>query len=113
MGKTPLALGEWNVLSLGLITPDTSVAGAIREVKEELGITLDPTRAKLIYQTRRDSTQDFYDVWLFYEDIDITAFRLQQSEVINTTWVDRGVLFDMIRKGKLHPLIDYMEQIMV
>ena len=100
----------WECTGGSVLAGESSLAGAIREVKEELGITLDPTRAKLIYQTRRDSTQDFYDVWLFHEDIDLAAIRLQQSEVVNVKWVDWGALLYMFRTGKLHPFIDYIEQ---
>lgn len=103
----------WECTGGSVLAGESSLAGAIREVKEELGITLDPTGAKLIYQTRRDSTQDFYDVWLFRRNIDIAAIRIQQLEVINARWIDRIALLDMFRKGKLHPLIDYIEQILV
>ena len=100
----------WECTGGSILAGESSLTGAIREVKEELGITLDPTRAKLIYQTRRDSTQDFYDVWLFHEDVELAAIRLQQSEVVNVKWVDWSELLDMFRSGKLHPLIDYIEQ---
>ena len=101
----------WECTGGSVFAGESSLAGAIREVKEELGIALDATSAKLIYQTRRDSVQDFYDVWLFRADVDISEIRLQQSEVVNVKWVNRDILLDMFQSGKLHPLIDYIEQI--
>lgn len=101
----------WECTGGSVLVGESSLEGAIREVKEELGIALDPTCAELIHQTRRDSVQDFYDVWLFRADVDISEIRLQQSEVINVKWVNLDILLDMFQSGKLHPLIDYIEQI--
>lgn len=99
----------WECTGGSVLAGEGSLEGAIREVKEELGIALDPICAKLIYQTRRDSVQDFYDVWLFCADVDISEIRLQQSEVINVKWVNRDILLNMFQSGKLHPLIDYID----
>lgn len=54
------------------MTGEGSLAGAVREVIEELGIELNPDSARLLYQTRRDRTQDFYGVWLFQSDVPIS-----------------------------------------
>ena len=83
-----------------------------REVKEELGIALEAGQGKLIYQTRRERTQDFYDVWLFHADIDLEKITLQETEVVDVQWVDRDSLLDMYRNGKLHPLIDYIHEML-
>ena len=85
--------------------------GAIREVKEELGILLTPGSEKLIYQTRRENVQDFYDVWLFHRDIKIEEMRLQETEVVDVQWVSSDKFFEMFRLKQLHPLITYVEQL--
>ena len=54
--------------------------------------------------------QDFYNVWLFHADIDISEIRMQETEVISIQWVDRDGLIDMMHRGKLHPMIDYIEE---
>lgn len=56
----------WECTGGSVFSGETSLQGAIREVKEELGILLTPGSEKLIYQTRRENVQDFYDVWLFH-----------------------------------------------
>ena len=83
----------------------------MREVREELGIILNPFKAEMIYQIRRKDVQDFYDVWLFHADIDISEIDVQETEVVGVQWVNRDVLFDMLHSGKLHPMIDYIEEI--
>lgn len=45
------------------MTGESSLDGVLREVKDEVGIVLDRRNGKLISQTRRDTVQDFYDVW--------------------------------------------------
>ena len=57
----------WECTGGSVLSGETSLQGAIREVKEELGILLTPGSEKLIYQSRRENVQDFYDVWLFHK----------------------------------------------
>ena len=97
----------WECTGGSVFSGETSLQGAIREVKEELGILLTPGSEKLIYQTRRENVQDFYDVWLFHRDIKIEEMRLQETEVVDVQWVSSDKLFEMFRLKQLHPLITY------
>ena len=73
----------WECTGGSVLAGEDSLNGAMREVREELGIMLNPFKAEMIYHTRREDVQ----------------------------WVNREVLFDMLHSGKLHPLIDYIEEI--
>ena len=101
----------WECTGGSVFSGETSLQGAIREVKEELGILLTPGSEKLIYQTRRENVQDFYDVWLFHRDIKIEEMRLQETEVVDVQWVNPDKLFEMFRLKHLHPLITYVDQL--
>lgn len=101
----------WECTGGSVFSGETSLQGAIREVKEELGILLTPGSEKLIYQTRRENVQDFYDVWLFHRDIKIEEMRLQETEVVDVQWVSSDKLFEMFRLKQLHPLITYVDQL--
>ena len=35
---------------------------------------------------------------------------MQETEVISIQWVDRDGLIDMLHSEKLHPMIDYIEE---
>lgn len=59
----------WECTGGSVLAGEDSLCGALREVREELGITLDPEGAEQLCHTRRDSVQDFYDVWQFHADI--------------------------------------------
>lgn len=99
----------WECTGGSVLSGETSLQGAIREVKEELGILLTPGSEKLIYQSRRENVQDFYDVWLFHKDIKIEEMRLQETEVVDVQWVNPDKLFEMFRLKHLHPLITYAD----
>ena len=100
----------WECTGGSVLAGEDSLNGAVREVREELGIILNPFKAEMIYQIRREDVQDFYDVWLFHADIDISEIKMQETEVISIQWVDRDGLIDMMHRGKLHPMIDYIEE---
>ena len=101
----------WECTGGSVLAGEDSLSGAVREVKEELGIILNPFKAEMIYYTKREDIQEFYDVWLFHADVDISEITMQETEVVGVQWVNRDALFDMLYSGKLHPLIDYIEEI--
>lgn len=101
----------WECRGGSVLAGEDSLNGAMWEVREELGIMLNPFKAEMLYHTRREEVQDFYDVWLLHADIDISEIKMQETEVVGAQWVNRDVLFDMLQSGKLHPLIDYIKEI--
>lgn len=103
----------WECTGGSVLAGENSIEGALREVKEELGIVLNEKDGKLIYQVRRDNTQDFYDVWLFPCDMEIKDLCLQQSEVVAAKWADKRTLLELYHNGKLHPLLNYIDNIIL
>lgn len=102
----PLA---WECTGGCIRASEDSLTGILRELKEELGLSFSADTATLLYQTRRDDTQDFYDVWLFHADISLSDLRLQASEVRAACWCDRITLEKWYHSGQLHPLIEHLE----
>ena len=84
---------------------EDSFTAILREIREELGLPLSGDGAKLIYQSRRES--DFYDAWLFPAPDDMPPLVLQSEEVSGAKWVYPDELGAMLRRGELHPLLDY------
>ena len=101
----------WECTGGSALAGESSLDGALREVKEELGITLAPEKGKILFQTRRDQRQDYYDVWIFPYDVDIDKLRLQSTEVVAARWVNSETLLDLYHDGKLHPLLNYVEDL--
>lgn len=102
--------GFWECTGGSVLAGENSLEGAIREVKEELGIMLIPSQAQFIFGTCREDMQDFYDVWLFWADIPIELIKAQESEVANVCWMEEVDIQRLIEKKQLHPLINYYEK---
>lgn len=96
---------RWECSGGCVLSGEDSLQGAIREVKEELGISLEPAGAKLLSHTRRDETQDFYDVWQFHADVDLSEIRMQETEIVAVKLVNREELLAMYDSEELHPLL--------
>jgi len=103
----------WECTGGSVLAGESSLEGAIREVKEELGISLNPKMGQLIYQERRNQTQDFYDVWLFEleSELHISDCVLQETEVIDVKWASKEQITELFNSGRLHPLLYYFESI--
>lgn len=103
---------RWECTGGSVICGETSLQGAIREVKEELGVRLDSKKGTLLYRVRRNHLKDFYDVWMFTADISIDDLRLEQSEVIDAQWLNKAEIISMYNNNQLHPLINNLDEIL-
>lgn len=99
----------WECSGGSVVAGENSLQGAFRETKEELGIELDASNGKLIKSTRRDIYKDFYDVWLFKQDIDIKDIVLQEEEVSDAKWVTPSELEHLFKSGELVPTLGYFK----
>ena len=76
---------------------ETSLQGILTEVKEEIGLDLDPNSLKLYFSKRFDSERVFCDAYYIKMDIDdINSLKLQKEEVESVEWF----YIDEIRKLK-------------
>lgn len=102
----------WECTGGFVLAGETSLQGAIREVKEELGLSLEAVNGRVIYSSRREESQDFYDAWMFHADVSISDLTLQKSEVIDARWMKRKDIDDLYLTGKLHPLLFYYRDVL-
>lgn len=103
---------KWECTGGSVISGETSLQGAIREVREELGINLDSQSGTLLYRIRRNQLNDFYDVWMFIADNSIDDMHLQSSEVVDAKWVKKEEIMRMYKENKLHPLLNNLDMIL-
>lgn len=96
---------RWECTGGCVLSGEDSLQGMLREVSEELGILLESDGAKLLSHIRRDETQDFYDVWQFQTDIELSEIRMQETEIVAVKLVDREEFLAMYHHGELHPLL--------
>ncbi len=104
--------GVWECTGGAVDVGETTLDAAVREVKEELGIDLDPSRGVLARSTKHDLMHEFYDVWVFEEDIDIADIKLQSEEVSDVRWMTKKDVDELWEKDEFNALLYYYKDIM-
>ncbi len=97
----------WDISSAGHLTAgDESISGAIREIKEELGVdisqqqlTLIGTRKKRGDYTAQFINSEFNDVYLLRLSLDLNKITLQEDEVSEVKYVPLDTFREMIKSN--------------
>lgn len=100
----------WECTGGSVVAGEDSLSGALREVKEELGIELDVSKGYLYKSIKREIYNDFCDVWLFECDCDINDVVLQEGETCDAMWASGDKILEMIQSREFIP-IDNMEYV--
>ena len=94
-----------------LFRSEDSLAGALREAREELGVTLEPDQGRLAFSRVRDWVKgvrfgDILDVWEFRFDgeADLSA---ADGEVAQARWVERGEIARLLSEGQMVETLEY------
>lgn len=72
-----------------VVKGENSLEGAMREVKEEVGIELSPNCGKLLFTKVRRQFNDILDVWLFSYDGAVNLLNATTDEVAKVSWMTR------------------------
>lgn len=92
----------WDLAAAGsALTGEKSHEAAIREVKEELEITLDLTNERPRFTINFE--YGFDDYWIIEKDIKISELTLQQEEVADAKWVTEEELHQMMQRNEIIP----------
>ena len=86
--------GLWEFTGGGVLSGETSLQGAVREVREELGIPLDESDLALLTTYR--SRNYFMDIFLVHKELSVSGLVLQEEEVVGAKWVTQDELCAMI-----------------
>ena len=103
---------KWECVGGSMLAGEDSLTGAIREVREELGITLDPNQGKLLFTEARDVVAGvpFYDYmyfWLFHYDGDFSLEDASTPEVAQAKWMTVEEIQELQDNGTLAPPLTY------
>lgn len=91
----------WESTGGSALAGDDSISAALREVKEETGLTLDPALGKCVISFRRDNS--FVDVWLFQQDFDLHDVILQEGETCDKMYAGVDEVKKLSEKGIFVP----------
>ncbi len=90
---------------------ETSIEGAVRELKEELGIIVKKEDLEFIASYKR--TRDFADVWLLKKNIAINDIIVGEDEVQNVKWTSFKEFEEMLKNGEaVKSSYDYLKLFM-
>ena len=95
----------WDISSAGHLTAgDDSLSGAIREIKEELGVDIQSSQLKLIGVRKKADkytstfiNNEFNDVYLLRLSLDLNKIVLQEEEVSEVKYVPINEFRKMIK----------------
>ena len=91
----------WESTGGSALAGDDSLTAAMREVREETGLTLDPKKGRVLFTLQGDNY--FSDVWLFRQDFDLADVVLQEGETVDKMYADRETILATARSGKFVP----------
>ena len=102
----------WETTGGSVLKGETSLEGALRETKEELGIDLDPSRGRLVFSKVRDYVKnerymDILDVWLFDHDGGADLTRATTKEVNAAALLGTDEIKKLFDEGKFVGTLDY------
>ena len=102
----------WETSGGSVLKGETSVEGAIREVKEEIGIDLDKNKGKVVFSHTRHTINgqrfnDIMDVWLFEYDGPLTLEKATTDEVADVKWATKEEIQKLMDAKKFVPSLFY------
>lgn len=84
----------WETVGGSVLKGENSLQGALREVKEEVGIDLSPDNSRLIFSKIRRKIggrkfNDILDVWCFDYDGEVNLDKAEEKEVAQSKWLNK------------------------
>lgn len=100
--------GIWATTKGSVLSGESSIYGALRETREELGIEIEQDFYNFVSRVKRKD--DFVDIWLVNTDIDINSLSLQREEVSEVKYASKEEIKQMIGQGVFYNYGDgYLE----
>lgn len=112
-GKT--FAGAWECTGGCVRKGEDSLSAAIREVREELGLELDPESGECYFRYRRNyphGAKALCDVWVFKQDFELENTVLQVEEVSDVQMVNSAVLRRMMASGEFRKRYPYLPRLL-
>ena len=97
---------KWECVGGSVLKGEESQHAALREVKEEVGIELDPKSGGLVLTRVRNMADDvrvndINDIYLYEYDGDIDLTLATTDEVKQTKWMDRSEIVSLFLNGEV------------
>ena len=111
---TKIAPNMWETTGGAAISGEDSLSAALRETKEELGVTLYPENGRVLksytYPHRSGDGAAYIEVWLFRQNIDIETVVLQKEETCDVKWASKEQIKQMMDQN-IFIKFDYIDEL--
>ena len=97
----------WECVGGSVLAGETSLEGALREAKEEVGLDLSPDSGRVILAKTLSSYSDIVDVWLFRYDNDVSLRNATTDEVAQVQWMTPVQVRELLDSGRLVESLGY------
>lgn len=102
----------WETVGGSVIAGEDSLTGALREVKEEVGLDLSPSSGTLLFSKIRndipgEKPNHFLDVWLFHYDGNISHSDATTDEVAQSKWMTAPQIQELFDFGEMVETLRY------
>ncbi|MBQ9685925.1 MAG: NUDIX domain-containing protein [Oscillospiraceae bacterium] len=101
--------GRWECTGGSVIAGEDSLAGALREVREETGLRLDPACGQMLLTYGGEHF--ICDVWLFRQAVSLDEVTLQEGETCEAALADADTIRAMAAREEFVAL-EYLEQVL-
>lgn len=97
----------WECVGGSVLMGEGSLDGALREVKEEVGLDLEPETGKILFTQIREAFHDIVDVWLFEYDGGLRLEAATTDEAADCRWMTVSDIRKLYEENKLVETLDY------
>lgn len=103
---------KWECVGGSVLAGEDSLTGALREVREEIGLQLPGKDGRLVFSRvgrvfRGVQFNDILDVWLFPYDGSVFLERATTREVAQIKWMSRKEISLLFEAGELVETLEY------
>ena len=106
--------GKWECTCGCALAGEDSLRAAMREVSEELGLSLDAEKGEFFKRYRRnypEGARALCDVWVFRGNFDISDMKLQKEEVSEAKLISSNDLLEFFGKGTYKKRYEYLPEL--
>lgn len=103
---------KWECVGGSVLKGEDSLSGVLREIKEEVGLSLSRKEGKLVRSTvgrviNGVKFSDIVDVWLFEYDGPVSLEKATTKEVAQTHWMGKSQIKELFDRGDLVDALGY------
>ena len=103
---------KWECVGGSVVKGEDSLAGALRETREEVGLSLSPEDGTLLFSTvgriiNGVRFSDILDVWLFSYDGPVALENATTDEVAQVRWMTKAQIRSLYDRGEFVHTLGY------